>query len=157
MRTDFQILPIANDAFAHLTQLTDDELALHQAVRQTVTVNPGFPCRLTLEDAPVGEEVLLFPYLHQAVDGPYRASGPVYVRPSAESFTPEVNEIPNMLKLRAQSLRAYDANGMMVAATVVKGEAIRSAFEKMFANALVAEVHLHNAKPGCFNCRAIRA
>lgn len=140
-----------------MIHLTDAELALHHAVRQTVSVNPGYPCRLTLEDAPVGEEVLLFPYLHQPVAGPYRAAGPIYVRPGAASFTPRVNELPLMLQLRAQSVRAYDASGMMVAATVSKGEAIRSAVEKMFANVLVAEVHLHNAKPGCFNCRVVRA
>lgn len=62
-----------------------------------------------------------------------------------------------MLQLRAQSLRAYDEDGMMVAANLAKGKDVGPALQKMFANAMVAEVHLHNAKPGCFNCRAVRA
>lgn len=62
-----------------------------------------------------------------------------------------------MLELRAQSIRAYDSDNMMIAATVVEGEAVKSTLQKMFANALVVEVHLHNARPGCFNCKAVRA
>ena len=40
----------------------------------------GFPCRVSLEDAPVGEEVLLLPFTHQDSRSPYRASGPIFVR-----------------------------------------------------------------------------
>jgi hypothetical protein len=157
MTTDFQILPISEEAFAHLMQLNDEELALHHAVRQTVDVHPGFPCRFTLEDALIGEEVLLFPYLHVSAEGPYRASGPIFVRPGAKMAALAVNQVPRMLELRAQSIRGYDADGMMIAATVVEGEAVKPNLQKFFENPLVAEVHLHNAKPGCFNCRAVRA
>lgn len=157
MNTDFQILPISEEAFAHLLQLNDDELASNYAVRQTVDVHPGFPCRFSLEDAPIGEEVLLFPFAHLQSEGPYHASGPVFVRTSTQGFMPAVNQVPNMLKLRAQSIRAYNADNIMIAATVVKGEAVKTTLQKMFANTLIVEVHLHNAKPGCFNCKAVRA
>ena len=43
----------------------------------------GFPCRISLEDAPVGEDVLLLPFVHQDSRSPYRASGPIFVRRGA--------------------------------------------------------------------------
>ena len=40
--------------FDHLFGLSDDELAEHNARRVTVTNKPGFPCRVSLEDAAGG-------------------------------------------------------------------------------------------------------
>lgn len=157
MTTDFLILPLPAEAYAHLLPLTEEELARHQAVRQTVTAKPGFPCRNTLCDADIGEEVILFPYSHHSVDGPYRSSGPVYILPFAPASAPKKNEIPRMLTLRDQSLRAYDASGMMINAKVVKGAETEAALGQLFCQPEVVEIHLHNASPGCFNCRAIRA
>lgn len=165
MTTDFQILPIPTEAYSHLLTLNEEELSRHQAIRQTVTAKPGFPCRNTLRDANIGEEVILFPYSHHAVDGPYRSSGPVYILPFAPAAaapaelakSPKRNEIPLMLTLRDQSLRAYDASGMMINAKVVTGPEMEAALNHLFSQPAVVEVHLHNASPGCFNCRAIRA
>lgn len=157
MNNNFQILPIAETAFTYLLSLNHEQLAEHNAVRQTASAYPGFPCRFTLEDTPVGEEVILFPHLHHPVAGPYRSSGPVYVRVQPASATlPGINDVPEMLTKRAQSLRAYDQKGMMVAAAVVEGLETEQSLHRLFDRPEVAEVHVHNARPGCFNCRAIR-
>lgn len=39
-----------------------------------------FESLFSLEDAPVGEPVLLLPFVHQDSRSPYRASGPIFVR-----------------------------------------------------------------------------
>ena len=141
MTSDFQILPIPTEAYVHLLPLTEKELALHQAVRQMVTAKPGFPCRNTLCDADIGEEVILFPYSHHSVDGPYQSSGPVYIHPFAPAAAPKKNEIPLMLTLRDQSLRAYNANGMMINAKVVKGPETETVLSQIFRQPEVVEVH----------------
>ena len=65
-------------------------------------------------------------------------------------------EVPPYVASRLISVRAYDAGAMMIAASVCEGTAVAGALEEMFADSAVAYVHLHNAKRGCFSCRASR-
>jgi hypothetical protein len=123
----------------------------------TADHKPGFPCRVSLVDAEIGEEVILIDYTHQDADSPYRASGPIFVRANAETAKLEINEIPAMLSTRLLSVRAYDERGMMRDAEVVKGADLEERIRAFFANERVAYLHVHNAKPGCFNCRVERA
>ena len=55
----FRISGLHPAEFAHLAPLTDEALAKHRAVRRICDANPGFPCRVSLEDAQPGEAVLL--------------------------------------------------------------------------------------------------
>ena len=45
----------------------------------------------------------------------------------------------------------------MIAADVVDGERLEASINEMFANPNVEYLHLHNAKPGCYNATVIRA
>ena len=45
---------------------------------------------------------------------------------------------------------------MMIVASVCEGTAVAGALDELFADSAVAYVHLHNAKRGCFSCRASR-
>lgn len=154
---NFQIKALPKDAFAALFNL--DEASLHRlgAVRMTASKQPGFPCRVSLQDAAPGEEVLLLPYRHHATASPYQAAGPVYIRKTGNTATPAVNEIPLMLQHRLLSLRAYDQQGMMKDALVTAGNKLAEALHTMFAAAEIAYIHIHNAKAGCYNCMAERA
>ena len=49
----------------------------------TADAHPGYPCRLSLEDATVGETLYALSYEHQAAQNPYRASGPYFRSPGA--------------------------------------------------------------------------
>lgn len=62
-----------------------------------------------------------------------------------------------MLERRPISVRAYDGGGMMVDAAVVDGGKLRVTIRRMLGAEQVAYLHLHNAGPGCFNCRVERA
>lgn len=104
-----------------------------------------------------GGRLLLLPWVHHDVAGPYRASGLINVREGAATARPAVNAIPAMLVHRLLSLRAYDAAGMLFASDVFEGSALAERLRGFFAEAEVDSIHVHNAKPGCFNCRVLRA
>ena len=118
---------------------------------------PGYPCRVSLEDARVGERVLLLCYPYHEVNSPYRAAGPIFIREHAIMAEPLINHIPAMLKVRPQSVRAYDQSGHMLAAEVVVGEDLKPAIIRQLENPHIQYLHLHNAGPGCFNCTVMRA
>jgi len=153
----FRIVGLSPEPFRPLFELHDSELAGLHAKRVVATEKPGYPCRISLVDAEVGEELLLLPYTHQPADSPYRASGPIFVRKHAKQGVLGVNEIPEYVSLRLISLRAYDSAHMIVNADVCEGLNVLPAIERLFADAQVQYLHLHNAKRGCFSCLVERA
>ena len=54
-------------------------------------------------------------------------------------------------------MRAYDAMAMMVDAEVVDGKELEEHIRRFFENNHVQYLHLHNARPGCYNCLVKRA
>jgi hypothetical protein len=157
MSTAFQFVALRPEPFAPLFELSDAQLYEMGARRVVVDAKPGFPCRVSLADAEVGETVLLVPFAHHDVPSPYRASGPIYVRQGVRAASPAVGEIPEMLKRRLLSVRAYDRGAMLIAAEVVDGTELDATVRSLFASEAVNYLHVHNARPGCFNCRVVRA
>ena len=142
--------------FEPLFAMPDDALQQLGVLRRSADEDFGFPCRISLEDAPVGAELLLLPYEHHAAGSPYRASGPIFVRRGAVRRELEPGELPPYVTRRLISLRAYDRAAMMIEASVLDGTAVGDALDDLFADRAVAYVHLHNAKRGCYSCRASR-
>lgn len=157
MFTQFALVGIEHSPFETLFDLSDEQLREHAAERCVATEVPGYPCRISLEDARVGEELLLLPYVHQPAESPYRSSGPIYVRRGARQRRLPVGEVPRYVSSRLMSVRAYDAAHMIVAASVCEGNAVAADIEACFARDDVAYIHLHNARRGCFSCRVERA
>ena len=157
MSHSFQLVGIDHQQFHTLFNLSDEELEEHSAKRCYAAESPGFPCRITLEDARVGEELLLMLYVHQPAASPYRASGPIFVRRGVQQRRLPVGEVPSYVTSRLMSVRAYDAAHMMVAATVCEGTSAAMEIKDYFQRADVAYIHLHNAKRGCFSCQVVRA
>jgi Protein of unknown function (DUF1203) len=153
----FQISALSRSKFEHLFELPPAELASFRAVRMVADKNPGFPCRVSLADAEIGEEVILVNHEHQTADTPYRASHAVFVRQAADETKPAVGEIPQMLRTRVLSLRGFDEAGMMVITDVVDGKVLEKAIGDMYQNASVAYIHIHFAGAGCYAARADRA
>lgn len=156
MNTSFRFVAAEYERFAPLFELSDAELGQLGARRMTVTGKPGYPCRASLVDAEVGETVLLVPYLHHDTCSPYRASGPIFVREGAATARPAPGEVPVMMRHRLLSLRAYDCDGTMIDAEVVRGTEVEEAIGRLFADGRAQYLHVHNAGPGCFNCRVER-
>ena len=153
---NFQISPLQFDEFRHLMNADDAVLAQQGVVRMQADSKPGYPCRISLQDAEPGESVLLLNYEHQSVATPYRSSHAIIIRENAEQVEPFINKIPEQLRIRILSVRGFDYCGMMIEADVVDGVNLESAIEEMFGNAAVEYLHIHNAKPGCFAARVDR-
>ena len=157
MGSDFQFVALSVDNFTSLFSLNDSELASRGSRRMTVDSHPGFPCRVSLMDAAVGESVILTHFEHHQADSPYRATGPIFVRETAQTAQPQVNEIPLMFHHRLLSVRAYDETAMMKGARVVEGRNLASTIREFFADGSISYLQIHNAAPGCFNCLVRRA
>lgn len=157
MALSFRISALPRQTFEALFSMDELALARLGARRRIAREKPGYPCRVSLEDADIGETLILLPFEHHAADSPYRASGPIYVREGAVQAIPRVNEVPEQLRSRLLSVRAYSAKGLMRDATVAEGTELEAALEACFADPKVAYVHLHNAKPGCYAARVDRA
>lgn len=153
----FRISGLPLEPFLSWFGLSDHQLVEQGAKREVCDSAFGFPCRVSLVDAGVGETVILLPYQHHPVNGPYQASGPIFVRESAQPASLGVNEVPDVVRLRLMSLRAYDANGAMIASEVIEGREIEKQIEVFFANDQISYIHLHNARAGCYSCRVDRA
>jgi len=63
----FMITGLAVDQFKPLFGLSDGELESRGVIRKVADTKPGYPCRITLEDAEPGETVLLLNYEHQQI------------------------------------------------------------------------------------------
>lgn len=153
----FQLVGIDHTQFEPLFELSDEQLSNVGAERHIATKSPGFPCRVSLDDAKEGEELVLVPFVHQPAASPYHASGPIFVRRGVKQRMLGVDELTNYVTSRLMSVRAYDAEHMIIDASVCEGTAVRAEIERLLSNRLVAYIHLHNAKRGCFSCRVNRA
>ena len=153
----FRITGLSDAPFRALYGLSDGELAARGARRYVADAKPGFPDRIELRDAEPGEKVLLVNHLHQPADTPYRASHAVFVIEGAAARYDRVGEIPDVLRSRAISLRAFDAGHMMVDADLVDGQVIEGAIQRLLGNPDVAYLQAHYARRGCYAARIDRA
>jgi hypothetical protein len=101
--------------------------------------------------------VLLNNHVCQPAETPYRATHAIFVHEGAETTYDRVGEVPEVMKIRLMSLRAYDAAGMMIDADVAEGEAVEPLIQRLLANPEVAYIHAHNAKRGCYSGKIERA
>jgi hypothetical protein len=153
----FRISGLAPAPFEPLFAMSAPELERLGVQRVVADADFGFPCRVSLVDAEAGAELLLLAFEHQPARlSPYRSGGAIFVRRGARQSILEPGELPRCVERRLMSVRAYDAAHAMVDAEVCEGEALRGQLERFFDDARVAYVHLHNARRGCYSCRADR-
>ena len=153
----FRVTGLSPEPFQHLFGLSDQELARHGAQRQVATSPMGFPDRIEISDAAVGETLLLINYIHQPAATPFRSSHAIFVRERAVAPTDVVDDIPPAMRTRALSLRAFDGSGMMVDADLVDGADAELLVERLFEDPKAAYIHAHYARRGCYAGRIDRA
>jgi hypothetical protein len=155
--TAFRITGLSPEPFQPLFDLPDDELA-RQGVKRCVADRPqAFPRRVEMRDAAPGETVLPLNHVCQSAETPYRASHAIFVREGAAAAADRFDEAPAVMRARLLSLRAFDADGMMVDADVVEGAVTEPLFARLPANADVSYIHAHYAKRGYYSGRIERA
>jgi len=153
----FRLRGLEPALFEKLFDLDEPALAERGMRWMRVDKPVGFPCRISLADAPVGEDVLLLTFTHQDSRSPYRASGPIFVRRGQQVAAEFVDELPPYLTLRPLSIRAYDAADEMLDADVVDGTQAADLIERYLANDAAQYLHVHYARRGCYACRVDRA
>jgi hypothetical protein len=154
---DYRIQGLSPEPFLPLYGLSDQDLAGRNAKRYVADAKAGFPDRIEMRDAEPGERLILVNYVHQPAASPYRASHAVFVLEGAENTYDAVNEIPEVLRRRLISIRAFDFSHWMVEGEVCDGRELDTAIQRLLAISEVAYLHAHYAKPGCYAARIERA
>ena len=138
---NFKLKSLEDTEFANFFEMDKLELDKIGAVKMIVDEFPGFPCRVSLQDAEVGEEVILLPYQHHKTNSPYQTNGPIFVRKTAKTAILGINEIPKMCNHRLLSLRGFDINGIMKDASVTEGQNLREQIILTFKNKAINYIH----------------
>lgn len=153
----YRITGLAPEPFQRYFGLPDAELKALGMKRYIVDKKPGFPDRIELVDAEVGQSVLLLNHVCQPAMTPYRACHAIFVREGATQTYDAVGRIPEAMRCRLLSLRGYTADGMMLEAEVGEGSVIEPVIAAIFANPAVSYIHVHHARRGCYSGRIDRA
>lgn len=152
----YRIEGLAPEAFESLFGMMDGELAARGAVRVTADASSGYPCRISLQDAAPGEELVLLNHVSHDVEGPFRTTYAIYVRKDADKAASFTDTAPAYLDRRTLSLRGFGADGMLKDGLLaLPGEAdanIRALFERPE----IDTIHAHAATFGCFLARIER-
>lgn len=152
----YRITGLEPALFRHLYGLSDEQLAQNGARRCRVDETPGYPDRIEMRDLEPGECAILLNYVHQPAETPFRASHAIFVREGAEAAFSAVDTIPEVIRSRTISLRAFDAAHDMIDADLAEGSAIEGLIERFLADPRVAYLHAHYARRGCFAARIDR-
>lgn len=151
----FQILPLDPAPFSHLFGASDDALEAAGAIAYEVDAQPGFPCRVSLEDAAPGGRCLLVNYEHLAVATPFRSAHAIFVLDGAQAAEIAPGDVPQMISSRMVSVRAFDGGGMMLDAELSAGADVWAALTRLLRLDGAAQAHIHSAARGCYLARAV--
>jgi hypothetical protein len=143
------------DQFTPLFAMGDAELAAVNARRVTATSDRGFPCRVSLQDAKAGEELILLHHTSHDVETPYRSAYAIYVRPGVGAAT-YCDELPPVFEGRPLALRAFAADGMLQTARIAGPGEADGAIRDLFEDEGISYIDAHNAAYGCFAARIER-
>ena len=121
----------------------------------TVT-DPSFPCRVSLTDRVVGENVLLLNHVSHDVANPYRASHAIFIAEIDQDPAEYVDEVPPVFGPRVLSLRGFDRDGMMAQAIFTQPGEADAGIRELLEDPEIATIHAHNATRGCFAAKIER-
>jgi len=151
----YAITGLDPELFAPLFAMTEAELAVRGARRVTADADRGFPCRISLEDARAGEELILLHHVSHDVATPYRSAYAIYVRQGVAAATWR-DELPPVFAGRTLALRAFGVDGMLRTARLAGPGEVDGAIRDLFAESATAYIDAHNAAYGCFAARIER-
>ena len=149
----FQLVPVPEEVAESVRLERRDAFGNGKLEPIVVDKEAAFPCRICLEDARVGDRVLLCSYSPFARPTPYRTVGPIFVHEtSCRPFRPSA-QVPDMIRRRRVALRAYSADSsQMLDCDVVEGETLAERAELMLKDRRVFRIDVHFARAGCYAC-----
>ena len=100
--------------------------------------------------------MLLLNYWYLDAPNAFYGRHAIFVREGATQRFEALNQVPDALRRRLLSLRAFDAAGMMVDADVVEGTQIEGLIERLFGDPAADFIQVHHARRGCYAARVER-
>jgi hypothetical protein len=153
----YRITGLSPRPFADLIGADDETLAAQGALRVVAGADKGWPCRISLEDAKAGENLILLNHVSHDVATPYRSAYAIYVREGARKSADYVDQTPPVFEGRPMAFRAFDAEGMLRNAALALPDEADAKIRALFEAAEIAYIHAHNAAYGCFSAKVERA
>jgi uncharacterized protein DUF1203 len=153
----YRIEGLPREPFEGMFALNDEELAKRGARRVVADKKPGFPCRITLEYASPGEQLILTNYVSNDVPTPYRTAYAIYVREAAREPALYEDELPPVFRNRPLSLRGFGSDGLLKAALLALPGEAEARIGELFEQPEVESIHAHNAAYGCFAAKIERS
>ena len=150
----YRVTGLDPEPYRPLFALSDKELEERGMKRMTVT-SPTFPCRVSLVDRPLGEQVILLNHVSHDVANPYRSSHAIFVADAEKAEY--LDDVPPVFVSRVLSLRGFDRHGMMAEALITQPGEADAGIRKLFDNPEIETIHAHNAARGCFSAKVERA
>lgn len=151
-----RITGLSPEPFAPLYGLSDAALAA-RGVERVRAEGPGYPDRVEVRDARPGETLLLLNFEHQPAETPFRSRHAIFVLEGATETFDRVDEVPEALRSRILSLRAFDAAGAMTDSDLVDGLQLETLAERLLGDPGVEYLHAHYARRGCYAALIRRA
>ncbi|MEL7447051.1 MAG: DUF1203 domain-containing protein [Pseudomonadota bacterium] len=152
----YRIRGLDPEIFAQQFMMTDAELKMIRSRRVTAGKTGRYPCRVSLEDAPEGDALVLAHYTNHDVDTPYRNAFAVYARKDAHQPAEYIDEMPPILRARPIALRCYDAEGNLHRAGLSLQDDVDAVAREFLKDPTIAYIDAHNAMHGCFAARIER-
>lgn len=119
--------------------------------------NPGFPCRVSLDFAPIGTKMLLIKHAHHNVESPYDSKYAIFVSENAIPANLEPNELPPFFQRKSPiALRGFDKNGFLKRAEIVLAPESAPMIDDFFKTKEIEYIHAHFAAYGCFAAKITR-
>lgn len=151
----YRIQGLDPESFRALLTSTDEALRSRRALRVAAD-GPGYPCRVSLEEAKAGETLILLNHVSHDVETPFRTSYAIYVRENAGEPPVFEDALPPMLDTRTLGLRAFDTAGTLRAASLAMPGEADARIRELFQEPEIATIHAHNAAHGCFLAKVER-
>lgn len=152
----YSIAGLPTAPFAELFELSDEDLAVRQIMRVTATSDIGFPCRVSLEDARAGEQLLLLNHVSHDAATPYRSAYAIYVREGVSQAILPADTLPAVFVGRPLGLRGFGTDGLLKDARLALSGEADAKIRELFADPRIHTIHAHNAAHGCFVARVER-
>lgn len=148
MHSDFRLVPIDSDAA--------EKLRAVGGPRFIADAKPGYPCRRCLQDAEIGEALVLVTHDPFSTESPYRSRSPIFLHEQECTPPADTTDLPDQLTHRQLSVRAFDRDEMMLDAAVIDGTGLGDQLRRFFDDEDTNEIHIHNATRGCWATSVIR-
>lgn len=122
----------------------------------TLTAKAGQPLRCCLTLSTDGDQIALIAYRPSPLGGPYAEVGPVFIHATqCQGYTGD--GFPEDFRDRRAVLRPYDVDGQMLDGLVAEPGTSEGELKRLFADPVVALVHVRNVVAGCWNFSVRRA